>query len=751
MYDAAHRLTKIQDGLGNKIVYTLDAMGNRTGEQAFDPGNALARTRTRAYDSLNRLAQDIGAQSQTTAYAYDSNGNVKSVTDPLTHATGNSYDALNRLVQVLDPAGGTTQYAYDPAGNLAQVTDPRGLATTYTYDGLGNLTKQVSPDTGTTTSTFDAAGNVLTKVDARGAIATYTVDALNRVASVAYSKSGTSTETHTYTYDSGANAKGRLSQLVDTAATTAWTYTPLGRVASKSQTMSGVAHTLTYGYNSYGQLTCVTTPSGQVIGYAYSNNRVSGVTVNGSALVSGVTTFPFGAAAGWQWGNAEFTFRRFDADGRLASWEFRNGVSVLRNDLSFDTASRITALADPNLPANSGAYQYDALDRLTVAQQGSPVTHTQQFAYDALGNRQNVTIDGSLANLYYGSNSNQLQQIVGFVSPAYLGGATALTYTYNNANRLVQVQSSGTTLATYKVNGLGQRVQKVVGAATTRFVYDEHGRLLGEYDGTGKLIQETVWLDDLPVATLRPTGTNGTPTPITVYYVHADHLASPRAVTRPSDNAIMWRWDNVDPFGANTPNENPSGLGTFKYALRFPGQYYDVETGTHYNYFRDYDPTIGRYEQSDPIGLWGTVSTFAYAAGSPVRRSDRKGLWPYFGFWCGPDWTGGRKGPYVPGPGYRDPIDDLDEGCKRHDICYFNCRNSFPCSSSSRGSCMTACDRSLADDAMHSGSWFDSPLWWWMAYNNSPDTGPDDPSCADCSNRPKVKPPFDERPTPPTF
>ena len=110
---------------------------------------------------------------------------------------------------------------------------------------------------------------------------------------------------------------------------------------------------------------------------------------------------------------------------------------------------------------------------------------------------------------------------------------------------------------------------------------------------TGNLVQETVWLDDLPVATLRPTGAGGTPTPIDLYYVHADHLGSPRAVTRPSDNALMWRWDNIDPFGANAANENPAGQGTFKYALRFPGQYYDAETGTHYNYFRDYDPAMG--------------------------------------------------------------------------------------------------------------------------------------------------------------
>ena len=666
-YDAAHRLTHIQDGLGNRIVYTLDALGNRTREQVFDPGNALARTRGRAYDTLSRLAQESGAQAQTTNYRYDGNGNVVSVSDPLSHTTANTYDALNRLVQVLDPASGVTRYSYDGANNLSQVTDPGGLATVYTYDGLGNLTKLVSPDTGTTTSTFDGAGNLVTKVDARGVTTTYTMDALNRVASVVYSKSNTAGETQTYTYDSGVNAKGRLTKLVDSAAVTMWTYTVQGRVASKAQTVGGITYALTYGYNAAGQLASLITPSGQVIGYGYANNRVASITINGVALAAGISGFPFGQAEGWQWGNAEYTFRRFDTDGRLASWEFRNGESVLRNDLSFDLAGRITSVSDPNLPALSGAYQYDVVDRLTVAQQGDPVTHTQQFGYDALGNRQNATVDGSLANLYYALGSNQLQQIVGIVSPTYLNGATASTYTYNNANRMVQTQSGGVTLAAYAVNGLGQRVQKVVGATTTQFVYDEQGRLLGEYDGLGKPIEETVWLDDLPIATMRPTGIAVSPPPINVYYVHADHLGSPRAVTRPSDNAIMWRWDNIDPFGANAANENPMGQGTFQYGLRFPGQYYDAETGTHYNYFRDYDPGIGRYMESDPMGLSGGNNTYSYVASNPLRNLDFLGLL-------------GSRGSMLPGCGSGwnrsiapEPF-GFHECCANHDGCYDDCK-----------------------------------------------------------------------------
>ena len=167
-YDPAHRLTQIQDNLNNKIVYTLDGMGNRTQEQVYDPSNTLVQSRSRVYNSLNRLVQDIGGANpatEITSYGYDSQGNLTTLTDPLSHVTTNAYDALNRLIKVIDPAasgsgqGGNTQYAYDGLDQITQVTDPRSLITGYSIDGLGNLTSQVSPDTGTTTATFDAAGN----------------------------------------------------------------------------------------------------------------------------------------------------------------------------------------------------------------------------------------------------------------------------------------------------------------------------------------------------------------------------------------------------------------------------------------------------------------------------------------------------------------------------------------------------------------------------------------------------------------
>jgi RHS repeat-associated protein len=81
----------------------------------------------------------------------------------------------------------------------------------------------------------------------------------------------------------------------------------------------------------------------------------------------------------------------------------------------------------------------------------------------------------------------------------------------------------------------------------------------------------------------------------------------------------VWHWDH-DPFGNGAPT------GNITYNLRFPGQYYDLETGLHYNGFRDYDPSVGRYVQSDPIGLRGGLNPYAYAKASPISNIDLSGL-----------------------------------------------------------------------------------------------------------------------------
>lgn len=113
-----------------------------------------------------------------------------------------------------------------------------------------------------------------------------------------------------------------------------------------------------------------------------------------------------------------------------------------------------------------------------------------------------------------------------------------------------------------------------------------------------------------------------------MYFVHTDHLNTPRLITSDTGQAV-WSWANDDPYGNNAPNENPAGAGNFTCNLRLPGQYFDAELNTHYNYFRDYDPATGRYLESDPIGLAGGVNTYGYVGGNPLSHTDPLGLWAW--------------------------------------------------------------------------------------------------------------------------
>jgi RHS repeat-associated protein len=224
------------------------------------------------------------------------------------------------------------------------------------------------------------------------------------------------------------------------------------------------------------------------------------------------------------------------------------------------------------------------------------------YTYDANGNR--LTQSGTANALYsVGAANNQLATVVGGLSrtcsydaSGNVTGNGVLALTYNAAGRIVTA-NNGTITTSYIYNALGQRVEKSNANSTTYFVYDGAGHLIGEYDAGGNLIQEVVWMGETPIASIRIELCG-----LSVFYIHTDHLNTPRRITRRSTTDVVWSWES-DPFGSTAPNENASGLGTFSFNLRFPGQYYDAETGQSYNTARHYEPTVGRYIESDPLGL----------------------------------------------------------------------------------------------------------------------------------------------------
>jgi len=484
------------------------------------------------------------------------------------------------------------------------VQDPRGLTTTYTYNGLGDLLSQASPDTGTTTFTHDAAGNVATQTDARGIPTTYAYDGLNRAVSAAVAD-GTVTWEYDNVATGGPGARGRLTKVTDPSGSTSWAYDLQGRVTSKVQTVgtAPAARTFTtlYGYTA-GLLTSITYPSGRVVTLGHDlQGQATSLAVDASPVLAGGQYFPFGGVRQWTWANGQPYQRLFDGDGRIS------GVTLGPSTHTW---------ADLNQ-----GFGYDVLNRLTSA--GIAAGQALGFSYDANGNRTGTTVNGGSATTYtYPGSSHRLSSLSGATTRSFaydaagnLTASAGVAYVYDGRGRLKQAGS-----ATYLVNGLGQRVKKTAGAETY-FAYDEAGRLIGEYDGSGTPIQEYAWLGDIPVAVVRPASPGG----FTVYYVWADHLGTPRVVSDAA-NVVRWEWANAHPFGAHAANDNPSGAGSFAFNLRFPGQYFDAETGTHYNYFRDYDPAIGRYVQSDPIGLKGGLNTFGYVSSGPLTRTDPRGL-----------------------------------------------------------------------------------------------------------------------------
>ncbi len=511
-YDAAHRLTGMADNLGNRIAYTLDAMGNRTQEQVSDPANALAQTRSRVFNNLNRLAQELGAQNQTTQYAYDNQGNVTSVTDPLNHATSNQYDALNRLVRVTDPSLGQTQYAYNGIDQLVSVTDPRNLATSYNYDGLANLNSQQSPDTGTTANTYDAAGNLLTQTDAKGQVTTYAYDALNRVTSITFHDGAK----QAYAYDLGPNGIGRLSSITETnpqnqvTSLLAYAYDQKGRTTSETRTINGIAYVLTYSYDSAGRLSGMTYPSGRTIAYAFDAlgriSQVSTTSQGGAAQIvaSSIAYQPFGGVKSYTLGNGQSYTRSYDLDGRIASYSLGSQFFAL----GYDAASRITFINDTGNAQNSSTYSYDNLDRLIgAALPNLPFA----YGYDAVGNRTAKTVGSATDSYAYGAASNRLASITAQAGATRsfsfdADGSTTNDginqYAYDTRGRMVQ--STGALGATtYQVNALGQRIRKTNTSDDRVFLYDTRGRLIAETDPGGTLKREYLYLNDIPIAVIQ--------------------------------------------------------------------------------------------------------------------------------------------------------------------------------------------------------------------------------------------------------
>jgi RHS repeat-associated protein len=268
-------------------------------------------------------------------------------------------------------------------------------------------------------------------------------------------------------------------------------------------------------------------------------------------------------------------------------------------------------------PSVKNTFYYDQGGRLTDAF-GAQRT---SYSYDGMGNRLTANI-GDRESYVYDAGTHHLTSVGGksrsYDADGNTIGMTDRELVYDARGRLATAKVNGVVEMNYKHNALGERVEHSIAGNRTVTMFDEAGHWLGDYASNGVPFRQIVWLDDWPLVLVEGGR---------LYDIQSDHIGSPRVLVDRSANRVVWTWSIAgEPFGADRPDEDPDGDGKlFTFAMRFPGQQFDDVTGLNYNYRRDYDPHTGRYVQSDPSGLAGGSSTYAYANGNPLLLFDRHG------------------------------------------------------------------------------------------------------------------------------
>lgn len=671
VYDQVNRLTAIKRfGLNNALVstteLTLDRMSNVTAVTLKNSSGQVIEKSGAIYDDQYRVSKLLNAAGEILwSKTFDGMHNPLASVDALQRTTSSQFDALGRAFKQIDADGNAFNVTYGPQDEIASAKDARNVLTSYTYNGFGEMLTLISPDRGTWSFTYDAAGRHISTVDPRGVVVTTAYDGLSRPITRVFSDANVSsgatgfkpgTIAQAFTYDVCANGRGRLCSFADSSGQTAYAYNAWGERTGKAWTAktgslgAGVTISTGYGYEaSTGRLTAITLPSGKTTSIQYGNDgNISAVSYDGRPVVANVHWTASDKVAGWTWPqstgwsgtHAQVSFT-YDLDGRPVEIE-----DVDTRNLVWDKADRLIGVGDANEAAANQLYGYDKLDRLVSAEVGA-WNAPMVFGYDSVGNRTSVNdgIGGSSWQYTYGLTSNRLvnQASVSSASPTasfassydamgnLINDGIGLSLTYDVTGRLAS-GSKGASGMNAVYNALGQRVAKASPSETRLYAVDEAGRPLGVYvvDGSQpngyRVEEEYIHLDGWrPVTVVRPDSVVGMNNP-KIFPVLTDHLGTPRKVLDGDTGLVRWSWDAKQPFGHELPNESPAGQDAFTFDLRFPGQRYDEETGLFQNGFRDYHPGLGRYVQSDPLGLSAGWNTYSYVGARPTTSVDYHGL-----------------------------------------------------------------------------------------------------------------------------
>ncbi|MDN5647460.1 MAG: DUF6531 domain-containing protein [Acinetobacter sp.] len=580
----------------------------------YREGNTVRYARANDQNQLGWITADKGNNGQNIAQEYDGNGNVIKQSNALGQVKTFSYDAMGRLLTEGQPDGSIVRYTWDSLGNLTSVTDPAGNTITYSYNGFGEVLTQKSPATGQTSYTYDNDGNLISLTRADGSVTNYSYDALNRK-----TQAKTEGQVQVWRYDDCTFGIGRLCATSDGVTGKGYGYTKSGQLTVQVTKIDGTEYNYYWLYDDYDR---VFQEGHELIFnsvYIYDElNRVKEVIFKFDTdiiitVVSNILYEPYGGVKSWTYGNGLTEKRSYDQDYRLTG--IRGNLQ--NYDYSYNSNDWITQVKDVVDDSKSLSHEYDAMGRLLGS---STNVQALRWGYDTGSNRLNQSSNAARYEISAGNQLKSMTTAAGIQSYSYdtLGNLTARTgpvgtanynYAYDGFGRLKTVKS-GESVTRYDYDVDNLRSRKVNGSARTDYIYTPDGRLTGETWQVGSLGRFYIWLGGEPIALV----TGGA-----VHFIHNDHLGRAESITAPN-KSVVWKASNGS-FGRTVTNET---LGVFN--LGFPGQYYDAESTLWYNWNRYYDASIGRYTQSDPIGLAGGLNTYAYVGNNPINFVDPKGL-----------------------------------------------------------------------------------------------------------------------------
>jgi len=628
-YDLNGNLIEVKDAQGNVSNMSYDQQGHVTGTR--DP---LGHVSLFEYDHLGALAKVTDPLGRITQLTRDDLSRVTRTVDPANKLTLFDYDVKGNLTKVTDAIGGITEYGYTGGGCtscggagelLGSVKDAKNQTTTFQYDLHKSLTEVKNPLNESKHFTYDKKKNLLSVTDAKGVTISFDYDVMDRL-TVKHLPEGDVA----YTYD----VVGNLLSVTSPEGQLTFAYDALNRVTQTTQRFPLYAspYTLSYAYDANGNRTQMTSPWGTT-SYTYDAlNRLTSLTNPDAKTV----TFAYDAAGKrtrMTYPNGTETTYAYDAASQLTQILHRKtegNTAIAFANYNYDPAGNRTSMQDL---AGTHSYGYDDLHRLITADhpsQSNLAVNNEVFNYDAVGNRLS---DAVITN-YQHNAANRLLENSSYTytydANGNLDGQTEkatnahTTYEYNSENQMKQATMPDGTIATYKYDPLGRRIEKAVTVnsvpSTIYYRYDNEdiiAMLDGNNTGTANFTHGP-GIDE-PLIMKKVDGYS--------YYYHVDGLGS---ITALSDNtgAIVETME-YQAYGkpvfkdASGTIITKSALGnTYSYTSRE----YDDETGLYYSVVRYLDTKIGAFTQEDPIWPASGEKIYAYVDNNPINQVDPFGL-----------------------------------------------------------------------------------------------------------------------------